>query len=185
MTSRSSGRELAFWATDGIPVGSRVDIDLGLRASTTAAFRDGAAAHVPWRALSPSVNTTWQVLPGERLTFQVGYAAYAARLPLNYLSFGDPHGLTGIVHRWNDLNQDHTLQAGEVGMTLAAVGPCCANGRLNGIAADLRPPRTTEIRASLQTRLTDHLVLRLGGTDRRQTRLIQPVNAADVPGTSR
>ena len=67
-------------------------------------------------------------------------------------------------------------------MTIAAVGPCCANGRLNTIAADLHAPRTTEVRVSLQTRLTDHLVLRLGGTDRRTSRLIQPVNAVGTHG---
>ena len=180
--SRWSGLELALWATNDIPVTSRVDIDLGLRASTTAASRDGAAAHIPWRALSPSVSGTWRVLPNDRLTFLVGYARYAARLPLNYLSFGDPHGLAGSVHRWNDLNRDQRLQADEVGLTLAAVGPCCANGRLNTIADDLTAPRTGEIRASLQTRLTDHLVLRIGGNDRRTSRLIQPINAADTAG---
>jgi hypothetical protein len=37
-----------------------------------------------------------------------------------------------------------------------------------------------EIRAALQTRLTDTMVLRLGGTDRRHFRLIQPVNAAST-----
>ena len=73
-------------------------------------------------------------------------AQYAARLPLNYLNYGDPHGLAGTVHLWNDLNHDQRLQADEVGVTIAAVGPCCANGRLNTIAADLKPPRTTEVR---------------------------------------
>ena len=89
----------------------------------------------------------WRILPNDRLTFLLGVARYAARLPLNYLSFGDPHGLTGTVHLWNDLNRDRRLQTDEVGATIAAVGPCCANGRLNTIAADLQPPRTTEVRA--------------------------------------
>jgi hypothetical protein len=53
---------------------------------------------------------------------------------------------------------------------------------LNTIAPDLREPRTTEIRASLQTRLGEHLVLRLGGTDRRTSRLIQPVNSLALSG---
>ena len=34
---------------------------------------------------------------------------------------------------------------------------------------------------SLQTRLSEHFVLRLGGTDRRQYNLPQPVNSANVP----
>src|SRR6185436_3376656 len=178
LPSRWSGRELALWATDEIPVTSSIEIDLALRASTTAAARDGASAHIPWRALSPALSSTWRVIPNGRLTFMAGFARYAPRLPLNYLSYGDPHGLTGAVHRWTDVNQDARLQPDEVGVTIAPVGPCCANGRLNTIADDLHPPPTMEIRGMLETRLTDHLVLRLGGTDRRQTGVIQPVNTA-------
>jgi hypothetical protein len=180
--SRWSGVELALWATNEIPVTSSIDLDLGLRASTASASRNGEGAHIPWRALSPSVSGTWRVLPNDRFTIMAGYARYAARLPLNYLSFGDPHALAGSVHRWHDLNGDQRLQKDEVGLTVAATGPCCARGRLNTIAADLHPPPTTEVRFWLQTRLTDHLVLRVGGTDRRQFRLIQPVNSAAVPG---
>ena len=176
--SKWGGMELAFWATNEIPVASRFVIDLGLRASTTSASRNGVGTNIAWKAVSPSVAGTWGILPDDRLTFLVSYARYAARLPLNYLSYGDPHALSGSVHLWNDLNRDQRLQPGEVGPIVAAVGPCCANGRLNTIADDLQAPRTTEIRASLQTRLRDHLVLRLGGTDRRQSRLIQPVDSA-------
>ena len=103
--------------------------------------------------------------------------------PLNYLSFGDPHGLTGIVHRWNDLNQDHTLQANEVGMTLAAVGPCCANGRLNthrrrlaATAHDGNPRVAADpTDGSSGAAPWRHRPPAVPG-------LIQPVNAADVPG---
>ena len=164
-----------------MPVTSRFELNFGLRAATTAASRPGEAGGITWRALSPSISGTWRILPDDRLTFLLGVAQYAARLPLNYLSFGDPHGLTGTVHLWNDLNRDRRLQTDEVGLTVAAVGPCCANGRLNTIASDLHPPRTTEVLASLQARLTDHLVLRLGGTDRRTGALIQPVNGANTP----
>ena len=124
------------------------------------------------------MSGTWRVLPRGRLTFIAGYARYAPRLPLNYLSYGDPHGLTGTVNRWNDANQDARLQPNEVGTTIAAVGPCCANGRLNTIAGDLHPPPTAEVRAALETRFSEHMVLRLMGIDRRQKDVIQPVNSA-------
>ena len=38
-----------------------------------------------------------------------------------------------------------------------------------------------EIRAVLQTKLGEHIILRLGGTDRRQYNLPQVVNLANVP----
>ena len=180
--SEAAGRELAVWASDEIQVASWIDLDLGLRATMTAASRNGQAAGITWRALSPRITTTLRALPDDRLTLLIGAARYDARLPLNYLSYGDPHALTGTVHRWDDVNQDRRLQADEIGVAIAAVGPCCANGRLNTIAADLRAPRTTEILASLQTRLSEHLVLRLGGTDRRTGSLIQPVNTLATHG---
>jgi hypothetical protein len=180
-SSEWRGTELAAWATDEIPVMSRVDIDLGIRAAASGAGRKGESGLIAWRSLSPSILGTYRAISNGRLTFLAGYARYAARLPLNYLAYGDPHSLTGSMRRWNDLNRDGRLQAGESGVVVAAVGPCCANGRLNSIADDLSAPRTKEIRAALQTRLAEHLVLRLGGTDRRTYRLIQPVDAS-VPG---
>lgn len=177
-SSRWRGTELALWATNEIPVMSRVDIDLGIRAASSTAGRKGESGSIAWRSLSPSVLGTYRAISNGRLTFLAGYARYAARLPLNYLAFGDPHSLTGLMRRWNDLNHDRRLQAGESGTIVAAVGPCCANGRATTIADDLSAPRTKEIRAALQTRFAEHYVLRLGGTDRRTYRLVQPVNAA-------
>ncbi len=177
------GNEFALWATNEIPVMSRVDIDLGIRAASAGASRAGEGGSINWRTLSPSILGTYRALNNGRLTFLAGYARYASRLPLNYLAFGDPHSLTGVVRRWNDINRDQRIQPGESGVVVAAVGPCCANGRPNTIADDLSAPRMTEVRAVLQTRLWDHWVLRLGGSDRRQYRLIQPVNAAAyLPG---
>jgi len=179
--SRAGGRELAAWATDEIHVTPWLDLDLGLRATTSSASRDGDSDGITWRALSPSLSTTFRI-PNDRLTLLIGVARYDARLPLNYLSYGDPHGLTGNVHLWSDLNGDRRLQSGEVGQRIAAVGPCCANGQLNTIADDLRVPKTREILASLQARLTDRMILRIGGTDRRTSGLIQPVNSLGLHG---
>ena len=181
LASQWGGFEAALWATNEIPITSRVDVDLGIRGSVSSASRSGDSDGISWRALSPSVMGTWRAISNGWLTFSAGYARYAARLPLNYLAFGDPHALTGSVHRWSDLNRDRRFQANELGVRLAAVGPCCAGGALNTIAADLRAPRTKEIRFVLQTRLAEHLVLRLGGTDRRTYGWIQPVNAAHRP----
>ena len=130
-TSRWSGTEGALWATDEIAITSRIDVDLGLRASTAGASREGA--NIRWNTLSPSILGTYRAINNGWLTFLAGYAEYDERLPLNYLAFGDPHALTGSVHRWNDVNADLMPQASEVGVTIAAVGPCCANGRLNVI----------------------------------------------------
>ncbi len=178
-TSRWRGSEAALWASDEIAITSRIDVDLGLRASTAGASREGA--NIRWNALSPSILGTYRAINNGWLTFLAGYAQYDARLPLNYLAFGDPHALTGSVHRWNDVNADLIPQTNEVGVTIAAVGPCCANGRLNVIDEHLKAPRMKEVRAALQTRLSEHIILRLGGTDRRQYNLPQLINLANVP----
>jgi hypothetical protein len=175
-----TGVEMAFWATDQIPVTSRIDIDAGLRGATTAGSRAGSPAHIPWRAVSPSVQGTWRALPNGRLTLIAGYARYSSRLPLDYLSWGDPNSLSGTVHAWSDRNGDRIPQQGEMGALLARVGPCCAGGRLNTIAPDLHAPRTNEVLLGVHTRIGSHLMLRLGSTDRRQYDLIEPVDAADI-----
>ena len=178
-TSRWSGSEAALWATDEIAITSRIDVDLGLRASTAGVSREGAS--IRWNSLSPSILGTYRAINNGWLTFLAGYSLYDQRLPLNYLAFGDPHALSGSVHLWNDGNADLIPQAGEVGVTIAAVGPCCANGRPNTIAADLRAPRMKEVRAVLQTRLSETIILRLGGTDRRQYQPAQPSTSRTCP----
>ena len=91
------------------PSRPRIDVDLGLRASTAGASREGA--NIRWNTLSPSILGTYRAINDGWLTFLAGYAEYDARLPLNYLAFGDPHALTGSVHRWNDVNADRIPQA--------------------------------------------------------------------------
>ena len=114
--SRAAGTELALWAADDIPIAQRLDLNLGLRATTTASSRNGQDTGISWHALSPSISATWRAIPEDRLTMVLGVARYAARLPLNYLAYGDPHALSGTVHLWNDANQDRRLQADEVGV---------------------------------------------------------------------
>jgi hypothetical protein len=179
-TSRWRGSEAAVWATNEIAITPRIDVDLGLRASTAGAARDDGAS-VRWNSLSPSVFGTYRAINNGWLTFSAGYAQYGARLPLNYLAFGDPHALTGSVRRWTDSNHDGLLQSNEAGVIIAALGPCCTNGRASVLDPDLKSPRMKEIRASLQTRLSEHIIFRLAGTDRRQYNLPQASNLANVP----
>lgn len=178
--SKWSGLEFAAWVTDEFSPTPRVDVDLGLRASVTGASRDGTSPGIPWRSVSPSVLTTSRLLDWGgygRLSLLAGFARYGARLPLSYLAFGDPNSLAGTVHLWTDRNRDNLFQAGEASTAVAQVGPCCAATRPNTVA-ELRTPPTREFLIGLHARLTDRLMLRLGGTDRRQYRLIQAVNAA-------
>ena len=180
-SSNWSGVEFAAWATDEIPLTSRVDVDLGLRLAVTGASRDGASPGIPWRSLSPSILTTSRLLDWGshgRLSLLAGFARYSARLPLSYLAFGDPNSLLGTVRLWTDRNRDNLFQPGEASTLVAQVGPCCAAAGPNTIHDNLRPPATSEFLIGLHARLTDRLMLRLGGTDRRQYRLIQAVNAA-------
>ena len=179
--SRWRGLEGALWATDEIAVTSRIDIDLSLRASTAGVSRDTGGSSVRWSTLSPGILGTWRAINNGWLTFLAGFATYGARLPLNYMAVGDSHALTGSINAWTDSNRDRLLQPAEVGRTIAVVGPCCAGGRVSAIDDNLRSPRMKEVRAALQTRLSEHIVLRLGGTDRRQYRLPQLINAANVP----
>ena len=128
-SSHWRGNEATLWATDEIAITSRVDLDLGLRATMAGASR-GARA-IPWSALSPSILGTYRGINNGCLTFLAGYARYPARLPLNYLACGDPQQPDGVGPSMDRRQPRPQLQPGEVGVAVAAVGPCCANGRPN------------------------------------------------------
>ena len=175
--SRASGRELTVWATDDIQVTSWIDLDLGLRATTTASSRNGEGDR--HQVAGPLAEHQHHVArPSRRSPDAAHRRGPVRRAP--------PAQLPELRRSPRSVRDGSSLERPEPaiggcspaksGVKIAAVGPCCANGRLNTIAADLHVPKTREILASLQTRLTDHLVLRLGGTDRRTSALIQPVN---------
>ena len=78
---------------------------------------------ITWRTLSPSILGTYRALNNGRLTFLAGYARYASRLPLNYLAFGDPHGLTGVDAALERRQPRSAAAAGEVGRGARRRGP--------------------------------------------------------------
>jgi hypothetical protein len=148
--SRWASTEFAGYLTDRLMLGARATLDAGVRFDIARGSADGAENGVSWVSAEPRVAARWVVV--RPLAFFGGYARYAHRLPLDYFAYGDPGAAAGRVYRWNDLNRDSVLQAGEYGALIAAVGPCCNLTAPNRIDPDLRRPTTDEGVVGIETR---------------------------------
>ena len=176
--SRWDGTELAFWVSTRVPVTPRFEIEAAVRASAASAGRRAAPVTISWRAVSPKIQGTWRALDDNRLTVMAAFSNYTARLPLQYLAFGDPNSLSGTVSPWDDRNGDRVAQASEAGPVTWVAGPCCAGALID---PRLSPPSTGELLVGVRVALRGGFVIGLTGTDRFQHRLIQPVNTTGLP----
>ena len=88
----------------------------------------GAANGIGWTTVLPRFTLRWAPRENSPLTVTAGYSWYRNRLPLDYLSVGDPNGPTGTVSRWDDRNADLLFAPSEL-TPVAYVGSCCASAR--------------------------------------------------------
>jgi hypothetical protein len=168
-TSRH-GTELAAWVTDRMDIGSRVTLNAGLRAEHVSASARDNPETISWGSLLPRAALQVNLTPSGSLSFHAGYARFGHRLPLDYLAYGDTSAPTASVYRWID-NGDRKLQASEIKTLVARAGP-----GIGSIDPDLLRPYTDEFAVGFQARLSSHWRARLMGTERKQRRLVAPVN---------
>jgi len=173
LESRWASTEFAAYLTDRVMLGSRATLDAGVRLDTARGSADGADNGISWVSAEPRIAARWVV--ARPIAFFGGYARYAHRLPLDYFAYGDPGAATGRVYRWNDVNHDSVLQAGEYGALIAAVGPCCNATAPNRIDPDLRRPTTDEGVIGIETRLGGWS-LRIAGVKRSERDLVGSVD---------
>jgi hypothetical protein len=171
--SRWASTAFAGYLTDRVMLGSRATLDAGVRLDTAHGSADGADNGISWVSAEPRLAARWVV--ARPIAFFGGYARYAHRLPLDYFAYGDPSAATGRVYRWNDVNHDSVLQAGEYGALIAAVGPCCNATAANRIDSDLRRPTTDEGVIGIETRLAGWS-LRIAGVKRSERDLVGSVD---------
>ena len=171
--SRWASTEFAAYLADRVMLGARATLDAGVRFDTARGSADGADNGISWVSAEPRLAARWVVV--RPLAFFGGYARYAHRLPLDHFAYGDPAAATGRVYRWNDLNRDSVLQAGEYGALIAAVGPCCTATAPNRIDPDLRRPTTDEGVVGVETRFGGWS-LRIAGVKRSERNLVGSVD---------
>ena len=164
---------VGIFASDRWTVSPKVTVDAGVRLDHDSGSADGAANGIGWTTLLPRFTVRWAPRDNSPLTVTTGYSWYRNRLPLNYLSVGDPNGPTGTVSRWND-NGDLLFSASEL-TPVAYIGSCCANSVASVIDPDLKAPYTSEFFIGAEHRMGAWR-MRMTGVDRRERNLAGLVN---------
>jgi hypothetical protein len=164
---------VSAFAGDRWTVSPRVTVDAGVRLDHDSASADGAANGISWTTALPRFTLRWAPWDTSPFTVTTGYSWYRNRLPLNYLSAGDPNGPTGVVSRWSD-NGDLLFDASEL-TPVAYIGSCCANSVASVIDADLKAPYTGEFFIGAEHRMGAWR-MRMTGVDRRERNLVGLVN---------
>jgi hypothetical protein len=122
----------------------------------------------------PRAVLRWTPRDNSPLAVTAGYSWYRNRLPLEYLSVGDPQGPTGTVSRWDDRNGD--LQFTNDEMTpVASVGSCCAGGVASTIDPDFKAPYVGEFFIGAE-HVLGNWRMRMTGVDRRERHAAALVN---------
>jgi len=166
--------EAALHAEDRLEIGRRVSLDLGVR-------YDGSWGEgVSWHALSPRLSGRGRLLRNGALALVASYGQYRHRLPLGYLSWGDPAGAQGAAYLWNDRNRDARLDPLERGALVSRLGP---GGEVGSIDPELKAPTTREVRVGLEARFGASWQARFVAVHRRERDLVESVDVG-VPATA-
>ena len=160
-------------------VSPRVTVDAGLRLDHDSGSADGAANGIGWTTALPRFTVRWAPRENSPLTVTAGYSWYRDRLPLDYLSVGDPNGPTGTVSRWDDRNADLFFAPSEL-TPIAYVGSCCANNVASTIDPDLKAPYAAEFFIGAEHRMGAWR-MRMTGVDRRERNPVALVNTGVSP----
>ncbi len=174
--SRRHVTDLAAWLADEAALGGRLTLDAGVRLDASSGSAAGAASSVSWTTLSPRLYARLRILGADRLAVFGGYAEYRHRLLLAPLAFGDPNAAHADVYRWEDANGDGRYEPSERGVRVARVGPGAGDGGLAALDPALKPPRTRELVAGLESELGAGCRLRLVAYDRRERDLVESVD---------
>jgi hypothetical protein len=168
--SSRHGTELAAWVNDRISIGSRAALNAGLRAEYVRASAQDNPVAIAWSSILPRAALQLNLTSSGSVSFHAGYARFGHRLPLDYLAYGDTSAPTASVYRWID-NGDRRLQLSEMTTLVARAGP-----GIGSVDPDIQRPYTDEFAVGFQARFGPHWRARLIGVERKQRRLVAPVN---------
>ncbi|MGD9345855.1 MAG: hypothetical protein PVH84_08325, partial [Candidatus Aminicenantes bacterium] len=128
-------------------------------------------SRVQWFSVSPRIGIIIPLSPSKQSALKLSFSRYFFRLPLNYLTYGNPGALGGLVYEWIDRNNDSVYQDNETGKLLRRVGPL-----YSGIDPDLQRPYTDEYAIIFSSAFGTDWYLSLGGFYRGTRNLIKTLN---------
>jgi hypothetical protein len=135
-------------------------------------------SRVQWFSMAPRLGIIIPLSPSKQSTLKISFARYYFRLPLNYLTYGNPGALGGMVYEWNDRNNDGRFQENETGKLLRREGPLYSS-----IDPDLERPYTNEYAIVFNSAFGSDWIFSLGGFYRGTKNQVKTLNIG-VPFSS-
>lgn len=167
--------EASIFAEDAWTLGSHLSVRFGLNMNYARGWVPGngasAQGRISWLNLSPRAGLVVPLTRSGKSTLRFFAGRYHFRLPLNYLSYGNPNALGGLAYSWNDLNGDNIPQESETGRLLRREGPLFAS-----IDTRLKRPFTDELSAGFARRSNSGWRFGVTAYLRRTKNLIAAVN---------
>jgi len=126
---------------------------------------------INWLNLSPRLGLVFPLSKKKTSALKMSAARYYFTLPLNFLTYGNPGALGGIVYSWQDSNNDRQYQEGEARDLLRREGPFYSK-----IDPDLKRPSTDELTLSFVHTFGAGWTLTLAGFLRESRNLVETLN---------
>ena len=165
------------YVADRITLGSRLSVELGVRADVAHGSSASATEAIDWRTVSPRGSFQWNLGP---VSVFGGAGFYSDPLPLAWLGFGSEGETVYDAYRWHDLDNDRRYDNGEQGVLVARHG---WGDAIASIDSNLRAPRTREHTIGVEFGGRSALTFRSAVIWREQTNLLASVNVG-VPASS-
>jgi hypothetical protein len=173
---REAGIHFNLYVQDSITLADFLSFYLGLHLSGSRGWIPGnfvsqETSHINWLNISPRLGLMIPLTGSKKTAVRISVGRYFFSLPLEYLTYGNPGAMGGMVFEWNDRNTDNIYQEGESGELLRRVGPLFAE-----IDPDLKQPYTNELAISFETVFGSSWHLSFGLFARETKNLISTVN---------
>ena len=175
---RESSRNLNLYLQDTLTLSNFLSIYLGFNLAYSQGWipiQEGqeisSENRIDWLNFSPRMGIIIPLCKAKTSALKLSFARYFYKLQLNYLSYGNPNTLAGLVYKWDDSNQDNQYQPGESGILIRRQG-----SYFSSIDPDLKRPYTDELFISYSVTFGSNWYFFLGGFHRTTNNLIHRLN---------
>jgi hypothetical protein len=180
---REAGLHFNLYCQDSITLSDFLTFYFGLHLSGSRGWipRNSSSqekSRINWLNISPRLGLMFPLTRSKKSAIRLSAGRYFFTLPLEYLTYGNPGSMGGLVYEWKDRNKDTWYQDGESGVLMRRIGP-----RFSKIDADLKRPYTNELALSFETVFGSSWHFSFGLFTRETRNLIETVNTG-VPASA-
>ncbi|MBN2244722.1 MAG: carboxypeptidase regulatory-like domain-containing protein [Candidatus Aminicenantes bacterium] len=171
---KESGKYLNFYLQDTLTLKNYLSFYVGFNLSRDKGWSPDipeTTHRIEWMNLSPRIGMIIPLNRAKTSAFRLSAARYYFSLRLQYLIYGNPNSLAGLVYSWEDLNKDNIFQEDEQGQLIRREGPYFAE-----IDPNIKRPYTDEIALSFSHASQSGWIFTIGGFFRSTKDLINTLN---------